>query len=121
MNKKAQALGILGIIAVILVIEGVFIFLTGLIGGEIQSRNFAFNSDNSNNCDCGTITCDEYSLIYGTDKLIELCTAQGAINTTFSNKIITGFSEVPIISIIFGVINIIMIIAIVIIFRGGHG
>jgi hypothetical protein len=118
MNKKAQgqALGVLGVIAMILIIDGVMIYFASALGQEVETKEFGLNEEE---CDCGTISCQEYESIYGTQKLQDLCINQE--QSGFTVDVLNGFQDAPILGYIIFITNILLLIAVVIILRGGSG
>jgi hypothetical protein len=131
-HNAQQGLGMIGILATIVLFNLTFIGLVGLVGIELNTNGYGVGSVKS--CDCGTITCNEYSALYGDTNstllgtalgqptLEDLCASQDlSSNTGFTAGIITGFTEVPILSALIIVMNLIIIFIIVLIVRGING
>lgn len=120
MNKKGQ-LGVIGIIAMILIIDGLTIYGFSAIGNDIQQKDLREFGYGDSNCDCGTITCAEYKLIHGEQAMNDICSKQASSQSSFTVDVISGFKSVPVIGYIIFVFNIVLILCIVIILRGGTG
>jgi hypothetical protein len=101
-NRKGQALSKTGILLVLIIFYTVILLFVGYIN-SYYNQNFAVNSttpygvSTTSNCDCGTLTCSEYALIYGDDAKNTLCATQTSTQgkLSFLGMIISGISDLP--------------------------
>lgn len=113
MNRKGStALGLLGIITVVILFELLVGYFTYAITNE-QTKNI-FTSE----CDCGTFGCNVYIATHSFNELYALCQSQISDNSVLSDAVSERFWSLTIIGIILFVINLILIIAVILILRG---
>ena len=121
-NNKRGNLGVMGIIACILLFKLVMIYFASAIGSNIVQKEITLNGQSSTyNCDCGTLSCVEYALVYGEDAKNTLCETQGNNDNNFFGNVIVTLTDLPIFTGIFFIINLLLVIGVVIIIRGGSG
>jgi hypothetical protein len=103
-NRKGQALSKTGILFVVIVFYAVTITFIGYINAYYNSTITPEQVTpqglprTTNSCDCGTLTCSEYELIYGQTAKEELCAgqAQSESRLSFIGMVISGISDLPV-------------------------
>lgn len=100
-NKRGQtSLTKTGILLVVIVFYTILFVLIGYINSyfstsiNVEKTSLTFTGSE---CDCGTITCSEYRLIYGDESYNNLCNSQQSQTGFFGfiNNIISGITSLP--------------------------
>lgn len=104
-NRKAQTLSKTAILLVVIIFYATLLTFIGYINAYYnqtitpeQTTPNGVPRQTVVGCDCGTLTCSEYALIYGDTAKDELCNSQavGESKLSFLGMVISGISELPV-------------------------